>query len=163
MKRLLVSLGLALVLAMASKSANAQTCVTNLYSGLVYDATCCECQSYKKMKMVIHQNNGSWVSYSIGSFRKGADGVAEATTAKQIFDEAYYWRGSPVFANQSFDVTRTDIHTVRITSAGAITIYNLTWSFTTNLTAGCSGNLITASSGWEYYLISFGAAQGLVC
>ena len=163
MKRLLLSLGLTAVVAMAANNANAQTCVNNLYSGLVYDSSCCECQTQKAMKLVIHQNNNAWVSVSVGTFRKGADGVAEAASIRQNFDVVTYYRGAPYYAYQPFDISRTDIHTVRITSGGAITINNATWNFTTNLTAGCSGNLIIASNSWEYYLISFGAAQSLIC
>ncbi len=162
MKKLLLALAFAAGIGFTSSAANAQTCVNNLFSGLVYNASCCECQTTKNMKLVIHLKNNAWVSYSEGSFRKEANGTAKSIPLKQLFSDRSFFRGW-VGGWQQFDSQYPDSHTVTVTTGGAISVTNHTWGFTTNLTASCDGNLITGSNAGERSTFSFAPAQPLVC
>lgn len=156
MKNFILTLALSLLGVAGVAQAAPPACVTNAMASLPVPTSCFNTK-FRPITLTIHRKNNSWVAYSTGTIGKTSNGDLASSALKQLFSDR-------VTGTQPFDVAKPDSQTLRFrASDGQLTLHNSTWNFDTVLTPSCSGNLITASDGSNFYLISYGAVDQLVC
>lgn len=137
-----------------SSRADAQACVTNLFSGLIQQNANCT-GTIKPMHLVRLQKNNTYASYMDAAFVRQS-----STTAVAQWNVLFSDRKN---GSQPFNVNAPDSFRVTVNTNGTVTLTNLTWNTSSTFTATCSNDMIILSNSSAVYLISYGAPESDVC
>ena len=134
--------------------ASAQSCITNIFSGMSVNA------SARNVHLTIHTKNHSWVSYTDAAvYRSSSTTLSALGSGQQVFSDRQC--DGPQWPN-FFCYNRNDEQQVEIRSNGQLIIHNMTWGFTTTLNVSCpGGSMMTASDSSAFYVLSYGPVVAL--
>lgn len=143
--------------------ANAQVspCVANLLSGLTAPPQNCGVYTVRPVKVVFHQTGWDFVAYASAEFYKAVNGTHEAGLSFQFSDR---WNTLGGNANR-FNIHARDSGFFRVNPAsGQVQFGIYSWGFSTPwMNPTCSGSVITAHNGVDFFSVTVGATQSATC